>query len=221
MVIGLTERVNQRRVFDRIAGNFDAARRRPWPEVLEFIESNEGKGSSLDLGCGNGRHTLLLAEKFARVLATDFSSEMIEIAKVNLKLENLLQRVSLFVSEATRLPIQANSIDIAIYIATLHHIPTADERLNSLLELKRCLKTKARCLVSVWALDQPRFKEVMEGGKSDIHVPWKTGSGKVYQRFYHLFLGKEFRDLIMESGFHLLKFYRSGDNYYAEVVKHD
>jgi ubiquinone/menaquinone biosynthesis C-methylase UbiE len=38
-------------------------------------------GRALDLGCGTGRHTMLLADRFTRVDAVDLAAPMIELAR--------------------------------------------------------------------------------------------------------------------------------------------
>jgi trans-aconitate methyltransferase len=53
--------------YDRIAAHFAQTREYPWPEVESFLDGRTAE-VALDLGCGNGRHAELLAERADRVL---------------------------------------------------------------------------------------------------------------------------------------------------------
>jgi len=50
------------------------------PLTMQWCGDVQGK-SVLDIACGSGRVSLLLAERGARVIGIDYSSEMIELAK--------------------------------------------------------------------------------------------------------------------------------------------
>ena len=47
----------------------------PFPEILEFFESRVSSGSVLDIGCGQGRNAIPIAEMGFEVLAIDLSTE--------------------------------------------------------------------------------------------------------------------------------------------------
>ena len=59
---------------------------KPYPEFVSFVEAMGIKGNALDLGCGQGRDTLMLAAQGFRVTGVDESrtgvSQMIERARV-------------------------------------------------------------------------------------------------------------------------------------------
>ncbi|MGM0606747.1 MAG: class I SAM-dependent methyltransferase, partial [Halobacteriota archaeon] len=70
-----TAEASVRETYDRIADHFATTREYPWPEVETFVDEtldsvDGADGSSplaIDLGCGNGRHTQLLAERGVEV----------------------------------------------------------------------------------------------------------------------------------------------------------
>jgi SAM-dependent methyltransferase len=65
-------------VFDDFSKTLDMAER----PLAEWMKVNlRPGGRALDIGCGAGRHSLLLAEVYESVLATDVSPSMIEIAR--------------------------------------------------------------------------------------------------------------------------------------------
>ena len=210
---------NMAGVFDEIAEHFDATRRNPWREVVEYIDAFGPVDVAADIGCGNGRHISFLCKRAGRVLAVDFSRRMLAVARRNIDQAGLSGKVVFLLSDSVQLPFAAGSLDGFIYIAALHHLPTDEERLESLRSLAAALKSGAGGLISVWALDQPRFESfagVAEGG--DVLVPWTTPDGEKHERFYHLFLEDEFRSLLETSGLRVQELYRSGDNYFAEVT---
>jgi 2-polyprenyl-3-methyl-5-hydroxy-6-metoxy-1,4-benzoquinol methylase len=75
-------------------------------------------GRALDLGCGAGRHAVLLAGRFAHVDAVDLSLPMIEIARAKRSRPNVAyQQADLL--EATG----SGEYDLVLSVMTLHHVP--------------------------------------------------------------------------------------------------
>ncbi len=214
--------------FDEIAPHFDITRYKPWPESKRFISTLPKNSKVLDLGCGNGRNSIYLAKEGMNVIGLDFSLGLIKIAKNKMEWKEVLNHVNLIQGEIASLPLQDDTVDAVLYIATLHHLPTPKERLQSLKEVARCLKSNGRVLVSAWAQEQEKFedelkvsKEKMEDGFEfgDIFLPWMMKDGRVFQRYYHLFSKDEFKDLIEKSGLEVVRIFFSSDNHYAELKK--
>ncbi|GAA3597446.1 class I SAM-dependent methyltransferase [Nonomuraea rosea] len=106
--------------FDRIAEQYERLHElrgggpgRWLPTVL-----TAGGGRALDLGCGAGRHAVVLAERFAHVDAVDLSGPMIELARARRARDNIsYRRADLLNVEAT------DRYDFVLSVATLHHVP--------------------------------------------------------------------------------------------------
>lgn len=65
-------------VFDDFSKTLDMAER----PLAEWMKANlQGGRRALDIGCGAGRHSVLLADMYDSVLATDVAPSMIEIAE--------------------------------------------------------------------------------------------------------------------------------------------
>jgi ubiquinone/menaquinone biosynthesis C-methylase UbiE len=75
---------------------------------------------ALDVGCGTGAFSRLLAERSDRVVALDLSPHMIEIAKERSK---LYSNIEFQVGDATRSEFPVGGFDCIASIATLHHLP--------------------------------------------------------------------------------------------------
>jgi trans-aconitate 2-methyltransferase len=93
--------------------------------VLERLEL-DGAGTVMDAGCGSGRVTELVAERFpsARIVALDGSSSMIEQARG--RLERFGDRVTFVLADLMRpLPV-AEPADAVFSTATFHWVPDHD-----------------------------------------------------------------------------------------------
>ena len=55
------------------------------PYILEKLEQESHLGKSVEFGCGSGYFTKTLAKKSEKIVATDISNEMLEIAQNNMK----------------------------------------------------------------------------------------------------------------------------------------
>ncbi|MDZ7730785.1 MAG: class I SAM-dependent methyltransferase [Natrialbaceae archaeon] len=200
-----------RAVFDRIAPHFSATREHPWPEVETFLESVGEPTIGLDIGCGNGRHAVALEGVCAQVVGVDLSRRLLEIAADRTDAE-LLQ------GDAVLLPIRTGVVDIAVYVATIHHLPTAALRRASLAELDRVLAPGGRALVSAWSTADERFDET-EG--FDTTLTWTLPDGEEVDRFYHIFDPGEFEAMLGSSSLVVEDMSVSSGNCYAVVTSSD
>jgi tRNA (uracil-5-)-methyltransferase TRM9 len=225
--VGMAEediRETVRQTFEAIAEHFDITRYKPWPETVEYVEALPEKSRVLDIGCGNGRNMILPRRLGHEVVGVDFSMNLLRIAQEKLNMRELAQIGHIVGGDAAALPFDDDSFDAALYIATLHHIPSEVDRLKSLEELERTLRPEGTALISVWALDQPKFEDLLkrkskEPNYADIFLPWTRSDGKVFQRFYHLFEKEELKELVIRSGLKTEKYFFSSDNYFARVIK--
>jgi SAM-dependent methyltransferase len=77
-------------------------------------------GEVLEVGCGTGEFTRLLAERCERVVAVDLSPRMIETARARSKDH---PNVEYLVADAASWEFPSERFDCAASIATLHHLP--------------------------------------------------------------------------------------------------
>ena len=89
--------------------------------------------NALEIGCGTGGFARLLAERSDRLLALDFSPEMIRIARER---STRFSNIDFQCTDVLNTPLPAESFDCIASIATLHHLPLRD----TLLKLKAALK---------------------------------------------------------------------------------
>jgi ubiquinone/menaquinone biosynthesis C-methylase UbiE len=200
------------RTYDRIAGHFAQTREYPWPEVESFLDARTAD-VALDLGCGNGRHAELLAERADRVLGVDASTGLLQEAVDRARDREF--EVELVAGDAARIPIRGNTVDLAVYVATLHHLPDRGARVASLDELARVLDAGGAAVVSVWSTEHDRFDR-REG--FDTTVDWTLPGGETVPRFYHVYDPAEFDADLADSALTVVESFVSSGNCYAVVT---
>ncbi len=75
---------------------------------------------ALEIGCGTGSFTRLLAQRFRRVLAIDLSPRMIELAKEQ---SRQYPNIDFHVADVMTEEFSSNQFGCIASIATLHHVP--------------------------------------------------------------------------------------------------
>lgn len=88
--------------------------------------------AALEIGCGTGAFTRLLADRFARVVAVDLSSEMLRRAHERTRSAHNVELRQVDFAEHSLYP---ESLDCIAVIATLHHLPLEEtlERMKGAL----------------------------------------------------------------------------------------
>ena len=203
-----------RDVYDEIAEHFAETRAHPWPEVRDFLEEYDFPEASvgLDLGCGNGRHAALLGEYVETVLALDVSRALLRTARARMRRDGW--EAALLQGTAETLPIGDDTVDLAVYVATLHHLPDREARVRSLSELARVLTDDGRGLVSVWSIEHERFDA--DAG-FDTTIDWTLPDGETLDRFYHIYDRSEFETDLHASDLRIERLFVSSGNGYAVV----
>jgi ubiquinone/menaquinone biosynthesis C-methylase UbiE len=108
-----------------------------WKAVGEVLGVVSGR-QVLDIGCGKGRFSLLLAEDGAVVTGIDISEVLLGQAKRRVK------RATFYTGSVTAIPVRSNSFDSAICIEVLEHVP--DLR-RAIAEMARVLKRGGKAVI--------------------------------------------------------------------------
>jgi ubiquinone/menaquinone biosynthesis C-methylase UbiE len=107
--------------FDRVAAEYDRlgdlARVDHAGRWLGDVLPSAGD-RALDLGCGSGRHAVLLAERFRKVAAVDVSGPMIELARCRRPRPNISYRRA-----DLREVADTGGYDFILSVLALHHVP--------------------------------------------------------------------------------------------------
>ena len=200
-----------KRTFDRIAPHFAQTRPNAWEPVDQFINAYRGS-IGVDIGCGNGRHAELLANRTDCVIGIDLSREALRQAQKR-AVRNAFQ-LALIQAEATTLPLASASSDLIVYIATIHHIPSSTGRIESLNEISRVLSADGRALVSAWSVTHEKFSR---DRAFDTNISWTLPCGETVDRYYHIYDINEFRHDLDVSSLSVKRVFEEAGNCYGVV----
>ena len=128
-------------------------------------------GDALEIGCGGGAFTRLLASRAQSVVALDLSPEMIRLAKArSAGYPNIEYRLG----DVMRTALPARGYDCVVSIATLHHLPLE----QALLRMRGALKPNGTLIIHDLVADD----RLLDRGLSALAYPvsaarrfWKTG----------------------------------------------
>jgi len=212
-------RERTREVYDRIAEHFSSTREHPWPEVEDFLADRSG-GFGLDVGCGNGRHAQGLAACCERVVGVDASRGLLATASARATERGYADALDLVAGDASRLPVATGRVDLAVYVATLHHLPDRDARVRSLDELARVLASGGTALVSAWSTAHDTFADasVDDDEGFDTTVDWTLPGGETVPRFYHVYSPAEFERDLAASALAVEDAFVASGNCYSTVT---
>jgi len=224
---------NPEKTWDIIAKSFDSTRKKPWKKCINFIENFSKNDYFADIGCGNGRHLIPSANHFKKVIGLDLSKELLNIVNKKI-LKEKIKNITLLHSNVLNIPIKSNKIDSILYIATLHNIKDRENRIQSLKEINRILKSNGKALVSVWSREQEKFRKQFfkkwftqfgENEFGDINIYWRQ-HGLNIPRFYHLYSKREFKKDIIQADLSIIDLKevslhskKHPDNYFVYLEK--
>ena len=212
-------RERTREVYDRIAEHFSSTREHPWPEVEAFLEDRSG-ARGLDVGCGNGRHAQELAACCERVVGVDASRGLLGTANVRATERGYADALDLVAGDASHLPLATDSVDLGVYVATLHHLPDRETRVRSLDELARVLAPDGAALASAWATAHDTFTDASADDDEgfDTTVDWTLPGGETVPRFYHVYSPAEFERDLAASALSIVDTFVASGNCYSTVT---
>ena len=122
---------------------------------IEFLKNrvaeNMNLGITLELGCGDGVFTEVIASNSEKVIATDWSAEMVEVARQKFKDNEIIQVEQ---ENCLNLSFDKNSFDTVFMANLLHVIPTPEKALD---ECKRVLKRDGRIIIVSFTMQGMKF----------------------------------------------------------------
>ncbi len=105
---------------------------------------------------------------------------------------------------ATHLPIKPESIDLAMSISALHHVPR-DLMRRVLRGIYESLRPSGLFIATVWGCDKNSLRRLIPIGDCEGYIPWSHGLGERIPRYYRLFRGGELDDEALKVGFSIIK----------------
>lgn len=194
-------------VYEEIAPHFSNTRSYKWSWVINFLDSLKIDSIVYDLGCGNGRNMDHGSLKF---IGIDNCESFVSICKN--------KNLSVINSNITKIPLNNNSADAIICIAVFHHLSSVENRVQSLLEMKRLVKPGGKILISTWSINQPQKTRRTFNNYGNNIVLWNS-YGKVYERYYYIFKLDEIKELIKKVGLIIINYEYSCGNEIFSLMK--
>jgi ubiquinone/menaquinone biosynthesis C-methylase UbiE len=145
----------------------------PFPLEYSFHLLGDVRGKCvLDLGCGSGVNSALLARRGAKVHAVDISEELVELAKRRVAVNNVSSDVSFIIASAYDIPLPDESVDVVFGAGILHHL---DLKLVA-REVRRLLRKGGRAI----------FKEPVRNSRFISYVrrliPYRSSEVSPFER---------------------------------------
>jgi len=93
--------------------------------VDDLLASGEVVGEVIDLGTGTAQIPILLCQHVddCRVMAIDLSTAMLDLARLNIEVNSLIDRIALAHIDSKQLVYDDDQFDLVISNSIVHHIP--------------------------------------------------------------------------------------------------
>lgn len=114
---------------------------KPW--YLKDIKAND---VVLDLGCGNGQHSLKVAKKCKKIIGVDYDNFQLKIGRKAARDERVKNISFLNHNLEKKLPFKDSSFDKVLFLDILEHL---NKRKQFLLEVKRVLKKEGLAFIAI------------------------------------------------------------------------
>ena len=117
-------------------------------KVIDLIDLTGGE-SVLDVGCGTGTLTSMIADKINRegnIFGIDISPRMIEIAKK--KASSQGNQLEYKVASCLALPFDSETFDVVVSSIVYHQLMSQEERIETAGEIWRVLKPEGKYLAA-------------------------------------------------------------------------
>lgn len=115
----------------------------PYAWEYAFHLLGDARGTRvLDLGCGDGECTTLVASHGGRVAALDISTDLLAMTRERTVLDGATETVAPLCGSVHSIPLASESVDIVFGMAVLHHVDLA----LAAAEVHRVLKPGGRAI---------------------------------------------------------------------------
>ena len=173
----------------------------------ELLKENN-LGNALELGCGTGLYTETLQKVAKHVVATDFSDEMIGLAKQK---RGHLENVEFLKADALNLEFNNETFD-TVFMANLIHIIGNAERV--IQESKRVLKSGGLLIINSFAIEDMSFFNKMKMGIRYL----KTFGKPSFEATKEKTTQKSVEHLLASNGFEISKSLILGNKFKAFYI---
>ncbi len=196
------------------ADHFDQSRGEPWPGWERLLPHLSTPLSILDVGCGNGRFGVFLADRLGAGVTyhgMDSSPTLLERGRAALA----GQDTHLEERDVIEHPLDSGEYDLVVAFGMLHHVPGSQRRQEFLATLAQRVVPGGLLAFAAWRFyDYQRFRDRIvpwpDGLKVEPHdylLDWRRGVHAL--RYCHYIDDNEHADLIAATGFTEIATYRA------------
>ncbi len=211
------EQKNKETYWSQFTGEFEERQSRVVGNEILFLMKKEllkenNLGRVLELGCGTGLFTDSLQERSTKVVATDFSDEMIAFAQQK---RGDLKNVEFRKADALNLEFKDNSFD-SVFMANLIHVIGNAEK--AIQESKRVLEKGGQLIITSFAINEMNFFSRLAMGIRYIKTFGKPSEDATKEKTTQ----KSIENLLVKNGFEISKSLILGDRskaFYITCVK--
>jgi SAM-dependent methyltransferase len=150
--------------------------------LLSYVQW-DGTGNAVDIGCGSGALSIKLAKKFpdAKITGIDYWGKEWDYSKEqcqqNAVLECVSDRINFLKGDASKLPFENESFDIAVSNFTFHEVKSAKDKKDVIKEALRVVKHGGTFAFhdlfykkSLYGEPEEMLTELRSGGMSEINI---------------------------------------------------
>lgn len=147
----------------------------------------------LDLGCGAGRHCILLAGNGFEVVGLDVSKNALIMARNWVEKERL-ENVAFVCATMTHVPMRDGCLDAVVSVSVMHHALKKDIA-TSVSEVWRVLRKNGCFIANLASVDDPRYGtgRMLE---KDTYLISEGYERKKFAEIHHFFTEDELSDLL-------------------------
>jgi ubiquinone/menaquinone biosynthesis C-methylase UbiE len=155
--------------------------------LLDIAEPEE---RVIDIGCGVGKWSALLAEKGVEVVSMDNLPSMLQKVTQRCKQDRIKSKVSPVLADGFHLPFKERTFDGATLNWVLAHIPAAKNTIF-VREIKRVTKHNG------WLLISDSYWRGQKGGKEQIQI--REVNGKEHEVYKYYYEPEELKQLLQRT----------------------
>lgn len=165
---------------------------KPNPVLKKFVKSFP-KGEALDLGAGQGRNSLFLAEKGFKVEAVDKDYKALEKCNNFAKRKKL--KIKIVKSDIRKFDFKKNKYSLVISIAALDFLKKTEIE-NIIKKIRKSLTKNGIIFLFVFSIKDPIYKKIKEIKLKEIEE--NTFYLPKYKTYRHFFTKKEIIKILQE-----------------------
>lgn len=214
-----------REFYATTAEDFDQTRGRAWAGWVRLTEYIDAPLSVLDVGCGNGRFGVFLAQALdgrIRYHGVDNNQQLLDYASDALapfaNVKTTLQALDVVAD-----PLPQEKYELVVLFGVIHHVPGTDNRQQFIAELAKRVKHGGMLAFAAWRFyEYERFRErlvpwsddVIPAGMEDVELEehdylldWRRGERAL--RYCHYVDDAELDTLVHASNMREVTRYRA------------